>query len=113
MHRVAVDSREISGVMVGAEGFEPPALCSQSRCATRLRYAPTLLDCTRHPSAFLIIGLSSSPRQARCMSNAKTYPSKTIGKAKTANRHPARTRRKAQSRQACRFGSATNRDSNA
>ena len=32
--------------MVGAEGFEPPALCSQSRCATRLRYAPTSnFDC--------------------------------------------------------------------
>ena len=29
--------------MVGAEGFEPPTLCSQSRCATRLRYAPTFL----------------------------------------------------------------------
>ena len=28
--------------MVGAEGFEPPTLCSQSRCATRLRYAPTV-----------------------------------------------------------------------
>jgi hypothetical protein len=28
-------------MMVGAEGFEPPTLCSQSRCATRLRYAPT------------------------------------------------------------------------
>ena len=28
-------------MLVGAEGFEPPALCSQSRCATRLRYAPT------------------------------------------------------------------------
>ncbi len=28
--------------MVGAEGFEPPTLCSQSRCATKLRYAPTL-----------------------------------------------------------------------
>lgn len=27
--------------MVGAEGFEPPTLCSQSRCATKLRYAPT------------------------------------------------------------------------
>ncbi len=27
--------------MVGARGFEPPAPCSQSRCATRLRYAPT------------------------------------------------------------------------
>ena len=26
--------------LVGAEGFEPPTLCSQSRCATRLRYAP-------------------------------------------------------------------------
>jgi hypothetical protein len=27
--------------MVGAERFELPTLCSQSRCATRLRYAPT------------------------------------------------------------------------
>jgi hypothetical protein len=33
-------------IMVGAEGFEPPTLCSQSRCATRLRYAPTVwFDC--------------------------------------------------------------------
>ncbi len=28
--------------MVGAEGFEPPTSCSQSRRATRLRYAPFL-----------------------------------------------------------------------
>ncbi len=35
--------------MVGAEGFEPPTLCSQSRCATRLRYAPNLPSIvTRH-----------------------------------------------------------------
>lgn len=27
-------------VLVGAEGFEPPASCSQSRHATRLRHAP-------------------------------------------------------------------------
>ena len=27
--------------MVGAVGFEPTASCSQSMCATRLRYAPT------------------------------------------------------------------------
>ena len=27
-------------ILVGAEGFEPPTPCSQSRCATRLRYAP-------------------------------------------------------------------------
>jgi hypothetical protein len=29
-------------LLVGAEGFEPPTLWSQTRCATRLRYAPTL-----------------------------------------------------------------------
>lgn len=28
--------------MVGARGFEPPTPCSRSRCATRLRYAPTV-----------------------------------------------------------------------
>jgi hypothetical protein len=27
-------------IMVGATGFEPATLCSQSRCATRLRYTP-------------------------------------------------------------------------
>jgi hypothetical protein len=27
--------------LVGAAGFELATLCSQSRCATRLRYAPT------------------------------------------------------------------------
>ena len=32
---------EPSAEVVGAEGFEPPTLCSQSRCATRLRHAPT------------------------------------------------------------------------
>ncbi len=29
--------------LVGADGFEPPTLCSQSRCATRLRHAPNSL----------------------------------------------------------------------
>ena len=29
--------------MVGARGFEPPTSCSQSRRATRLRHAPTVL----------------------------------------------------------------------
>ncbi len=32
--------------MVGAEGFEPPAFCSQSRRATRLRYAPPVKNLT-------------------------------------------------------------------
>ena len=29
-------------ILVGARGFEPPTPCSQSRCATRLRYTPPL-----------------------------------------------------------------------
>jgi hypothetical protein len=29
-------------IMVGAEGFEPPASCSQGRRATKLRYTPPL-----------------------------------------------------------------------
>src|SRR3979409_543532 len=28
--------------LVGATGFEPATPCAQGRCATRLRYAPTL-----------------------------------------------------------------------
>ena len=32
--------------VVGAEGFEPPTSCSQSRRATRLRYAPNFLRYT-------------------------------------------------------------------
>ena len=42
-------------LLVGAEGFEPPTLCSQSRCATRLRYAPT------DPS-YQLIGSQTSAR---------------------------------------------------
>ena len=30
--------------MVGAAGFEPAALWSQTRCATKLRYAPIILN---------------------------------------------------------------------
>ena len=40
--------------MVGAEGFEPPTLCSQSRCATRLRYAPTTLLIVSRTDSWLV-----------------------------------------------------------
>ena len=40
--------------MVGETGFEPATLCSQSRCATRLRYSPT-------PTAGLTIMLDHPP----------------------------------------------------
>ncbi len=33
---------------VGATGFEPAAPCSQSRCATKLRYAPIDLTILSH-----------------------------------------------------------------
>ncbi len=31
--------------MVGEEGFEPPTLWSQTRCATKLRYSPERCIC--------------------------------------------------------------------
>ncbi len=37
--------------MVGAAGFEPAALWSQTRCATKLRYAPTMV-----PYHFIMAG---------------------------------------------------------
>jgi hypothetical protein len=34
---------KIQELVVGAIGFEPMTPCAQGRCATRLRYAPTLM----------------------------------------------------------------------
>ena len=50
----------IQGVeLVGAVRFELTTLCSQSRCATRLRYAPTV-SILPH-SAFFSSGLNKRP----------------------------------------------------
>ena len=38
---VSVNIRIKEDFLVGAAGFEPATLCSQGRCATKLRYAPT------------------------------------------------------------------------
>ena len=35
--------------MVGATGFEPATSCSQSKCSTRLSYAPTRRHCPDFP----------------------------------------------------------------
>src|ERR1700710_1308823 len=43
--------------MVGAAGFEPATLCSQSRCATRLRHAP--------PESYLPKACEERPRTGR------------------------------------------------
>ncbi len=38
--RAGLDARALVLKVVGVRGFEPPAPCSQSRCATRLRHTP-------------------------------------------------------------------------
>lgn len=38
---VSLNIRIKEDFLVGAAGFEPATLCSQGRCATKLRYAPT------------------------------------------------------------------------
>src|SRR5438309_383205 len=53
------------GNVVGATGFEPPTRCSQSRCATRLRYAPTRFDYPTTVSEAL--GIRISRRNLRCL----------------------------------------------
>src|SRR5690242_944529 len=47
--------------MVGVRGFEPPAPCSQSRCATRLRHTP--LASAR--DSVLTISLAEKPPDRR------------------------------------------------
>jgi hypothetical protein len=42
LRRTCHQKSEPMTVMVGAIGFEPMTPCAQGRCATRLRYAPTL-----------------------------------------------------------------------
>ena len=46
--------------LVGARGFEPPAPCSQSRCSTRLSYAPN-----RRPFTASRSGTPGEGRKAR------------------------------------------------
>ena len=54
--------------MVGAEGFEPPTLCSQSRCATRLRYAPTFcFDCIVDPFPCVSDACASADSQSQAV----------------------------------------------
>ena len=42
MDRGSINSFQINERLVGAGRFERPTPCAQGRCATRLRYAPTL-----------------------------------------------------------------------
>ena len=42
--------------LVGVEGFEPPTLWSQTRCATKLRYTPIIGRCFLSIIKFLLYG---------------------------------------------------------
>ena len=94
--------------MVGAEGFEPPTLCSQSRCATRLRYAPTLFfDCIaeRDEAKDAVDSIGAGQRITIWWFNHTSSQMKTtMGMAKTMTRARTSAARKAQSFQVCRRG---------
>ena len=49
--RIQSDNSTANKILVGAERFELPTLCSQSRCATRLRHAPTRVNSLRDHNA--------------------------------------------------------------
>jgi hypothetical protein len=60
-------------LLVGAAGFEPAAPCSQSRCSTRLSYAPTRwISKFYAAAAFRLVSVVSrilpAPRQLRACS---------------------------------------------
>jgi hypothetical protein len=65
-------------MLVGAEGFEPPTLCSQSRCATRLRYAPTFLF-----SIVSRIGFDSNQRRRFSLKNTSLRDIASAGNLQT------------------------------
>ncbi len=50
-------------IVVGAVGFELTTLCSQSRCATRLRYAPTKNNIVLARSRLVKPNLVESPKK--------------------------------------------------
>ena len=57
--------------MVGEEGFEPPTLWSQTRCATKLRYSPRtgrilriLFGYASHLINFFLISVRSLKKHA-------------------------------------------------
>ena len=75
-------------VAVGVKGFEPPAPCSQSTCATRLRYTPSF-PCLLHvlqatSSVYAHFGSLSTPKRnffadvlilcGRCSENPRKCP---------------------------------------
>ena len=65
--------------LVGVEGFEPPTHCSQSNCATRLRYTPTSpepVNC-RNFTALQQTGFTTRPLQ-NTFAKTKIAPTRAL-----------------------------------
>ena len=85
-------------LMVGVTGFEPATLCSQSRCATKLRYTPkdscpmhhhTGADAKCRARGRLTLGSSVSPSGVRgCSSMVEPLPSKQITRVRFPSSAP-------------------------
>jgi hypothetical protein len=97
-------------LLVGAEGFEPPTLWSQTRCATRLRYAPTGFSLSHE--------VSNGPQNVRnrlwepepdneWKRPSKSHANKSIGKRISAASKRQRPPRKNQLCSVCFRGSST------
>ena len=65
-------------LLVGARGFEPPTPCAQGRCATGLRYAPTL---------YLSDSKLLPPATQRPLTSAWQNRDKTPGWAETVSKY--------------------------
>jgi hypothetical protein len=65
-----------SSEVVGATGFEPATPCAQGRCATRLRYAPTLkvLNFTAVSPSLLVRVLRSRKLPGNCCNVPIDHP---------------------------------------
>ena len=55
--------RLTTGKLVGARGFEPRTPCAQGRCATRLRYAPTVFDYSWDYNSCVRSDISDTPER--------------------------------------------------
>ena len=67
---------------VGARGFEPPTLCSQSRCSTRLSHAPMRVEVASHLAL----------RRLRLQGHTMAFATMKRPKAEISNSSAARTR---------------------
>ena len=79
--------------MVGVEGFEPPTPCSQSRCATRLRYTPLSIKTGgRIPCGIGDFIFDLHQRQDRFHSRRQTVPFEVSSRTTPAPCNRARIR---------------------